>query len=97
MEIAYLYVVGRKRRILMKNRGKGQNPGILIKYAITVRKRATSRRSVSSCRIGRRNSRTNKERNLGNLVKLVLWNQIRPVENFWLCQMLIQELVRIGF
>ena len=24
---------------MMKNRGKGQNPGILIKYAITVRKK----------------------------------------------------------
>ena len=74
MEIACLYVVGRKRRILVKNRGKGQNPRIIIKFAITARKKATSRRSVSSCRIGRRNSGTNKERNLGNLVKLVLWN-----------------------
>ena len=96
MEIARLYVVGRKRIILVKNRGKCQNPEILIKYAITARKRATSR-SVSSCKIGRRNSGTNKKRKLGNLVKLVLRNQIRLMENFWLLQMLIQELVRIGF
>ena len=77
MEIAYLYVVGHKRRILVKNRGKGQNLGILIKSAIIVRKKAISRRSVSNCRIRRRNSGTNKERNMGNLgnmVKLVLWN-----------------------
>ena len=31
----------------------------------------------------------------GNLVKLVLWNRIRLMENFWLHQMLIRELVRI--
>ena len=82
---------------MVKNRGKGQNPGILTKSANTTRKRVTLRRSVSSCMIRRRNSRTNKERNLGNLVKLVLWNQIRLMENFWLHQMLIQELVRIEF
>ena len=81
MEIACLYVVGRKRRIMVKNRGKGQNPGILIKSAITVRKRVTSR-SISSWIIGRRNSGKNNERNLGNLVKLVLWNHIRIMENF---------------
>ena len=63
----------RKRIILVKNGGKGQNPGILIKSAITTRKRVTSRMSVSNCIIGRRNLGTNKERNLGNLVKLVLW------------------------
>ena len=95
-EIAYLYVAFRKRRILVKNRGKGQNLGILIKFEITARKRVTSR-SVSSNRIGRRNLRTNKERNLGNLVRLLLWSQIRLMENFWLCQMLIRELVRIRF
>ena len=39
MEIACLYVVGRKRRILVKNRGKCQNPGILIKSEITARKK----------------------------------------------------------
>ena len=96
MEIACLYVVGHKRRILVKNRGKGQNLGILIKSAITARKKGTSR-SVSSYIIGRINSGTSKERNLGNLVKLVLWNQIRLMENFWLRQMLIQELVRVGY
>ena len=69
---------------MVKNRGKGQSLGILIKYAITVRKRGTSRRSVSSCRIGRRNLGTSKERNLGNPVKLVSWNQIRLIKNFWL-------------
>ena len=72
----------------MKNRGKGQNPGILIKFAITSRKRVTLR-SISSCIIRRRNLGTNKERNLGNLVRPVLWNQIRLMENFWLRQMLI--------
>ena len=63
----------------MKNRGKCQNPRILIKFSITARKRVTSRRSVSSSKIGRRNSRTNKERNLGNLVRpscVVELNQI---------------------
>ena len=30
----------------------------------------------------------------GNLVRPVLWNQIIPMENFWLPQMLIRELVR---
>ena len=74
---------------MVKNRGKGQNPKILIKFAITTRKRVILRRSVSSCRIGRRNSGNNKERNLGNLVRPVLWNQIRLMENFWLRQMLI--------
>ena len=81
MEIACLYVVGRKRRILVKNRGKGQNPRILIKSAITARKRTKSR-SVSSYRIRRRNLGTNKERNLGNQVRPVLWNHIRLMENF---------------
>ena len=37
---------------MVKNRGKGQNPGILIKFATTVRKKVTSRRSVSSYIIG---------------------------------------------
>ena len=77
-QIACLYMIGSKRRILVKNKGKGQNPGILIKIAITTRKNVTSR-SVSSCRIRRRNSRTNKER---NLVMPVLWNHIRLMENF---------------
>ena len=62
-------MVGRKRIILVKNRGKGQNLGILIKFTFNARKRVTSRRSVSSYRIGKRNSGTNKERNLGNLVR----------------------------
>ena len=65
------YMVGHKRRIIVKIRGKCQNPGILIKFAITARKKVTSRNSVSSCRIRRRNSGTNKERNLGNLVRPV--------------------------
>ena len=69
----------------MKNRGKGQNLGILIKFAIIARKMVTSKRSVSSCRIRRRNLGTNKERNLGDMVRLVLWNQIILMDNFKLC------------
>ena len=38
MEMVCLYVVGHKRIILMKNRGKGQNLGILIKSAIIAEK-----------------------------------------------------------
>ena len=81
----------------MKNKGNCQNLGILIKFVITARKKVTSRRSVSSCRIRKRNLGTNKEINLGNMVRPMLWNHIRLMENFWLNQMLIRELVRIEF
>ena len=92
-----MHSIGENKRFPMKNRGKGQNPTTLIRFVIIARKRVTSRMSVSSYKIRRRNSGTNKERNLGNLVMLVLWNHISLMENFWLHLMMIRELVRIRF
>ena len=94
MEIACLYAIGRKRRILMKNRGKNSKSRNSNKIYNYYKKKG----HIKECfKLQNRENKFGNKQGEESGEAIVLWNQIKLMENFWLHKMLFQELVRIGF